>query len=48
MEVCYDETTKTWSTRPLTFRVIPPTIRERILRILRNILSRIKSFLKLE
>jgi len=47
MEVCYDEDTKSWSTRPLTVRVHVPTIRERILGILRKIIARIKSFLAL-
>ena len=48
MEVCYDETTKMWTTRPLTVRTAPLTLRERILRLLRKILTRVKSFLKLD
>jgi len=50
MEVCYDEVTKAWSTRPLTARPPSPepTLRERILRILLKIITWIKSFLKLD
>jgi hypothetical protein len=48
MEVCYDETTKSWTTRPLTVRTPVLTLRERVLRILRKILARVKSFLKLD
>jgi hypothetical protein len=48
MEVCYDETTKTWSTRPLTVRTAAATLRERVFNILRKILARFKSFLKLD
>lgn len=48
MEVCYDETTKSWTTRPLTARTVVPTLRERVMLILRKILARVKSFLKLD
>jgi hypothetical protein len=47
MEVCYDETTKSWSTRPLTVREVVPTLKERIVRLIRRIIEKIKSFLKL-
>jgi len=48
MEVWYDDATKTWGTRPLGVRTVPITLRERILRLLRKILARVKSFLKLD
>jgi len=48
MEVCYDETTKSWSTRPLTVREPIATLRERLIQVIRKIINKIKSFLKLE
>jgi hypothetical protein len=45
MEVCYDEGTKTWSTRPLA---VKPSLREMILGLVRKIIKKIKSFLKLD
>jgi hypothetical protein len=48
MEVCYDDETKTWTTRPLTVKTVEPTLRERLMRLLRLLIRKVKSFLKLD
>jgi hypothetical protein len=48
MEVCYDETTKTWITRPLSVSTVAPTFRERITSVFLKLVTYIKSFLKLD
>ena len=48
MEVCYDDATKSWITRPLTVKTAEPTLRERLVRLLRLLIRKVKSFLKLD